>query len=215
MACSKGNNILIHKYLDEEMTLLEQKQLQEHVKSCKECESHLQELKKTVAIVQSASHFKAPTNFTEDVMNQLPKQPKGQKWKHWIRKHPFMITAATFFLVFIMSLSSTFDNNKEIVVKGDGQFIVDETRGVVIIPEGESITGDLLIRNGDIEIAGEVTGDITIINGEHLMASANQVSGEINEINQVIHWLWYETKSFFSEVVGLIDSNDETEPDNS
>ncbi|WP_280771505.1 zf-HC2 domain-containing protein [Salipaludibacillus daqingensis] len=212
MACSKENKILIHKYLDDDITLLEKKQLQNHVMSCKDCEDHLKELKKTVAIIQSTSHFQAPDNFTENVMNQLPKQPKTQKWKHWFRKNPFIITAATFFLVFILSLSATFgDDSKEITVKGDGQFIVDEARGVVIIPEGERITGDLLIRNGDIEIVGEVTGNITVINGEYVMASADQVSGEINEINQAMHWLWYETKSFFSEVVGFIDNSDTDE----
>jgi len=212
MACSKENKVLIHRYLDEEMTILEKKQFQHHLTSCKDCEDDLLELKKTVAIIQSVSHFKAPMNFTENVLNQLPKQPKGQKWKLLIRKHPFMITAAAFFLVFLMSLSSTFgDNNKEIVVQGEGEFIVDEARGVVVIPEGQIITGNLLVHNGDVEIVGEVEGDITVINGEHLMASADQVSGDINEINQVMHWLWYQTKSFFSEVVGFFDTNGENQ----
>ncbi|WP_416148268.1 zf-HC2 domain-containing protein [Salipaludibacillus sp. HK11] len=215
MACSKENKALIHKYLDDEMTLLEKKQFQQHIISCDDCERQLRELKKTVAIIQSASNYKAPVNFTENVMSQLPKQPKAQKWKHWIRRHPFLITAATFFLVFIVSLSAALGNDgQEIVVKGDGQFIIDKERGVVVIPEGESVTGDLLVRNGDIEIVGEVAGNITVINGEHLMASADQVSGEINEINQVMHWLWYQTKSFFSEVVGFIDSDKEEKENN-
>ncbi|PYZ91908.1 anti-sigma factor [Salipaludibacillus keqinensis] len=215
MACSKENIVLIHKYLDNEMTLLEIKQFQQHINKCSDCEKHLQELRKTEAITQSASHVKAPSNFTENVMGKLPKQPASQKWKHRLRKHPFMITAATFFLVFIISLSSAFGGDgNDIVVKGDGHFIVDEQRGVVVIPEGEHISGDLIVRNGDIEIAGEVTGSITVINGEHLMASADQVSGEIEEINQVMDWLWYETKAFLSEVVAFMSTENEENEEN-
>jgi anti-sigma factor RsiW len=206
MACSKENKVLIHQYLDEDMTLLEKKQFEQHIMTCEACEQDLKELRKTIALVQGASHFEAPANFTENVMKQLPKQSKSHKWKQWMRKHPFILTAATFFLLFVISLSATFsDGSKDIVVQGDGGFIVDRERGVVIIPEGENIEGDLIIRNGDIEIEGEVTGNITIINGEHLLASADQVTGEIKEINQVMEWLWYQTKSFFSEVVSFVE----------
>lgn len=212
MACSKENQASIHKYLDEEMTLLEKKQLEQHILKCETCYSHLRELRKTVAIIQSTSHIEAPSGLSDNVMKQLPKQPKPKQWKNWMRKHPFMIAAATFFLVFVVSLSSAFGgDSKEIVVQGDGQFIVDEERNVVVIPEGESISGDLLVRNGNIEIIGEVTGDITIINGEHLMASTDQVAGDIQEINQMMHWLWYETKSFFSEVVNFGGSQNDIE----
>lgn len=214
MACSKEKQTLIHKYLDEEMTLLEQKQFEQHIMSCDECDAHLRELRKTVAIIQSASHFEAPANLTENVMKQLPKQSKSQTWKNWVRKHPFIIAAATFFLVFAISLSASFTDDKEITVQGDGRFIVDEDRGVVVIPEGESVSGNLTVRNGDVEIEGEVTGNITVINGEHLMASADQVSGDIQEINQVMHWLWYETRSFFSDVLGFMNSGNDNNDGN-
>ncbi|UCZ53417.1 zf-HC2 domain-containing protein [Bacillus shivajii] len=210
MACKKDKLELIHKYLDEEMTLLEKKQFENHIVNCSECERDMREMRKTIAIIQSASHIEAPSNFTEGVMNQLPKQSKSDKWKTWIRKHPMIMTAAVFFLVFIVSLSSIWqDGSKEISVTGDGHFIVDEDRGVVVIPEGETITGNIVIRNGDIEINGAVLGDITIINGERYMASAGQVAGEIKEINQIFDWLWYQTKSFFSEVVSFIGGEDE------
>ncbi|UJW56178.1 anti-sigma factor [Bacillus sp. A116_S68] len=215
MACSKENKVLIHQYLDEDMTLLEKKQFEQHIMTCEDCEQDLKELRKTIALVQSGSHFEAPANFTENVMKQLPKQSKTYKWKHWVRKHPFILAAATFFLLFVISLSATFsDDNKEIVVQGDGGFIVDQERGVVIIPEGENIEGDLIIRNGDIEIEGEVTGNITIINGEHLLASADQVTGEIKEINQAMEWLWYQTKSFFSEVVSFVEKETHNDSQN-
>ncbi|WP_096186316.1 anti-sigma factor family protein [Evansella halocellulosilytica] len=212
MACKKEKQEQIHKYLDEEMTLLEKKQFESHIVKCKECEKSLRELRKTVAIIQSASHIEAPTGFTANVMNQLPKQSKSDKWKTWMRRHPIVLTAAVFFLVFVVSISSIWnDGPKEISVQGDGHFIVDEDRGVVIIPEGETINGNLVVRNGDIEINGRVQGDITVINGERYMASAGQVAGDIQEINRMFDWMWFQTKSFFSEVIGFVNGDGDEE----
>ncbi|MBU9720175.1 MULTISPECIES: zf-HC2 domain-containing protein [Bacillaceae] len=216
MACENEYSHLIHKYLDEEMTLLEKKKLENHLLHCADCSGHLRELRKTVAIVQSASHMEAPKDFTANVMKQLPKETRTNQWKTWTRRHPYLITAAVFFLVFIMSVSSIWTGGqKEIIVQGDGHFVVDEERGVVIIPEGEVISGDITVRNGDIEIAGEVNGSITVINGEliysdltngeNYLASTGHVAGEINEINQVFGWLWFHIKSFFSDVINVFN----------
>ena len=209
MACNKENSQLIHQYLDEDISLLEKKQFENHLIKCEECEGHLREMRKTVAIVQSASHIKAPDNFTSQMMSQLPKNKKRNKWKTWLRRHPFILTAAVFFLLFVMSVSSIWnEGEKEIIVKGDGQFIVDEQRGVVVIPAGEKITGDLIVRNGSVEVEGEVLGSITIINGEQYLASAGYVSGEIEEINRMMDWLWYQTKGFFADVSSFMNSED-------
>lgn len=208
MACNKQKAELLHNYLDESLTLLEKKELENHLFHCDTCEKHLNELRKTVALIQSASHIKAPANFTENVMKQLPKQRKTIKWKTWLRKHPFLLTAAVFTFVFILSLSSIWSEGKrDIVVKGDGHFIVDEERGLVVIPEGKKVSGDLIVRNGNIEVAGEVEGNIIVINGEQYLASAGQVTGEIQEINEFFSWLWYQVKSFFSDVNSFLKFN--------
>lgn len=205
MACNQEKAKLLHNYFDDHLTLLEKKEFENHLLQCDKCEAHLNDLWKTIAIVQSASHIEAPTNFTENVMKQLPKQKNTKRWKTWMRQHPFLLTAAVFTFVFILSLSSIWTEGKNgIVVSGDGHFIVDEERGVVIIPEGEKIKGDLLIRNGNIEIAGEVEGNITVINGEQLLASAGQVTGDIQEINQVFTWIWYQIKTSISDVSRFI-----------
>lgn len=209
MACSREKQKLVNQYIDEELTLKEAKLFEEHVSNCSSCAKQVKELKRTVAIIQSASHFEAPQSLTESVMNRLPKQPKAKKWQHWMRKHPMVITAATFFLVFLFSLSAAVGGEEEIVVQGEGHFIINETERMVIIPEGSSIAGDLLIRNGDIEINGEVEGDVTVINGEHLQASTAQISGDVEEINASFEWLWYETKSFVSKVIPWNDEKEE------
>lgn len=211
MACSREKQTLINQYMDEEMTLLEAKQFEEHVNSCAACKEHVKELKKTIAIVQSTSHFEAPAGLTAGVMDRLPKQPKTKKWQMWMRRNPMIITAATFFFVFLLSLSAAFGGEDEIVVKGEGHFIINESERTVIVPEGSSISGDLLIRNGDVEVNGEVAGDVTVINGQHLQASTAQISGDIEEINEAFEWIWYELKDFFTDVVPIGNGENETE----
>ncbi|RNA66248.1 anti-sigma factor family protein [Alteribacter keqinensis] len=207
MACEKTKIEDLHKYLDEEMTLLEKKQLEQHLMKCGDCDKHLRELRKTIAIVQSSSHIEAPGDFTANVMKKLPEQKKSRKYKTWLRKHPFVLAAAVFMLLFVTSVSSLWSGGgSQITVQGQGNFHIDEERSVVIVPAGETIEGDLLIRNGDVEIEGEVLGNVTVINGEQYLASAGYIAGETNEINQIMSWLWYETKSFFSEVVRIFDS---------
>ncbi|QKS69825.1 anti-sigma factor [Paenalkalicoccus suaedae] len=206
MACSKETITLIHRYLDEELTSTEAKALEAHVASCPSCSEHLKELQRTVAIVQSSSHFKAPENLTANVMKQLPKQAQRKKWQHFLKRHPFALTAATFFLVFLLSLSSAIGgDSRDIVVQGDGQFIVNEAEGTVIVPEGERIEGNVVVRNGNIEVHGEVVGDITVINGRSMQASTQQITGEIEEINEIMERIWFETKGFFRDVLTFGD----------
>ncbi|MFC4737972.1 zf-HC2 domain-containing protein [Bacillus daqingensis] len=211
MACTRDKQQVINQYLDEEMTLLESKQFEEHLHSCPDCEKHVRELKKTTAIIQSASHFEAPKDFTAGVMDRLPKQSKTKRWQQWIRRHPIVLTAAVFFLVFVTSLSAGFGAEEEIVVRGDGHFIINESERTVIIPEGSAIQGDLFIRNGDVEVNGEVSGDITVVNGRHLQASSAQISGDIEEINQTFEWLWFEMKTLWNDAVPFLTPASEEE----
>lgn len=64
----------------------------------------------------------------------------------------------------------------------------------VIVPEGEVVEGDLVVKNGDLRIEGQVDGNVTIINGDKYMASAGNVTGDIDEIDEVFEWIWYKMK---------------------
>ncbi|CAM4004348.1 zf-HC2 domain-containing protein [Alkalicoccus chagannorensis] len=201
MACTQEKRELLDAYLDEELTLLEAKQLEAHIYECESCEQHLQELKRSVAIIQSASHFEAPRHFTEGVMNRLPEQPARTKWKHRIRRNPLIVAAAAFLLVFVMSMAGGMGDGQEMVVEGEGQFLLDREQNLVIIPEGSTVDGDLTIRNGDIEINGEVTGTVTVVNGQHLQASASGAAGEIEEINDALEQIWFQVRSFTADLI--------------
>ncbi|MCK0473767.1 anti-sigma factor [Halalkalibacter sp. APA_J-10(15)] len=203
MTCEKQYDKLIQAYLDEEITSEERKQLNEHLAECEECRRRVQELKKTIAFVQSSSHIAAPSNFTSAVMNQLPERKQTSKWKQWTRRHPVIVAAAVFFLLMAMSLSTMWNDENELVVRGSSQLSINQENGVVIVPEGEVIEGDLTIQNGKLQIDGEIQGNVLLINSETYYASAGHVSGDIHEVDQALEWIWYHTKKFFKDVIAI------------
>lgn len=206
MNCEKEILSLIHKYLDEEATDEEIQVLNDHLKECEDCRIHLNQLKKSIAFIQSTSHIEAPANFTSLVMSQLPEQKKSVNWKRWIKNHPILVAASIFIIFMATSMFSMWiDGADELSVSGQANLIIDKERNVVVVPVGEVVEGDLLIKNGSIQVDGQVNGNVTIINGQKYMASAGQVAGSIEEINQGLDWVWYNIKSFFLEVVNIFD----------
>ncbi|QOY37577.1 anti-sigma factor family protein [Anaerobacillus isosaccharinicus] len=209
MNCDKEVFSLIHKYLDEEITDLERRQLNNHLVECENCRAHMSQLKKSIAIVQSTSHIEAPPNFTNLVISQLPQQKSSVNWKRWMKNHPVLIAASIFFLFMATSMFSIWmDTGKELSVSGQANLIIDKERNVVVVPKGEVVQGDLLIKNGSIQVDGQVNGNITVINGQKYTASAGQVVGNIEEIDKGLQWVWYSIKSFFFEVVNIFDERE-------
>ena len=68
-----------------------------------------------------------------------------------------------------------------------------------------SVKGDVIVRNGKLEIEGEVQGDVTVINGEKYLASAGHVTGQIEEVNEVFDWIWYHMKKTAKDVIQIFD----------
>lgn len=75
----------------------------------------------------------------------------------------------------------------------------------VTVPEGETVKGDVTVKNGKLIIKGKIDGDVTVVNGEKYMASAGQVTGQIEEINQLFDWTWYKMKSAGKSVVNALN----------
>ncbi|WP_368505938.1 anti-sigma factor [Alkalihalophilus sp. As8PL] len=212
MKCEKSYEHLIHKYLDGDTSSEERKRLEAHLNECPHCLEHVRELKKAIAFVQSASHIEAPANFTNQVMTNLPQKKNTSKtkskWKRWMKKHPILVAAAVFLLLMSTSVSTLWQNNEQVTFSGSGNVQIDQSSGRVVVPEGEVVEGDLVVRNGELVVEGEVRGNILLVNSEPYFASAGHVSGEIEEVNQVLDWIWYHTKNFFSEVITVLDSDD-------
>jgi anti-sigma factor RsiW len=205
MKCDQKYIEYMHDYLDEDLTFEHEKELREHLSQCSECQQHFHELKKAIALVQSTSHIQAPFDFTVKVMQKLPQEKKVVQVKRWLRVHPLFTAAAVFFVLMYGSLLTMWSEDQELAVSKQPNLRIEGN--TVIVPEGTTIQGDLVVKNGDLKITGEVRGNVTIINGERYLASAGSVTGEINEIDQMFEWIWYHIKKGVKESLSLFDSS--------
>lgn len=198
----------MQEYLDDEISAEHEKELRGHLQHCMECQNYFHEIKRAIALVQSTSHIQAPLNFTENVMAKLPKEKRKVRAHRWLRQHPVIAAAVVFILLMTGSIFSTWNEDNQFSVSKHSNLVVQND--TVIVPKGETVKGDIIVRNGKIKIEGKVDGDVTVINGENYMASAGNVTGDIKEINELFEWLWYYIKKTSIDVINVFDS-DKTE----
>jgi anti-sigma factor RsiW len=192
---------LMHLYLDGDASEEEAQQLREHLKICPDCNQHYRELKQTESLLSGAAYeLSAPAGFTASVMANLPKEKKRAGYMRWFRAHPVITAAAVFFLFMFTSVLSAWNSDSSVSVSKQEGLIVEND--LVIVPEGVTVKGDLVVENGDLNIRGQVDGDVTIINGDLVedpgakvnMASVDNISGEYQEIDRIFGWAWYRLK---------------------
>nr|WP_110926525.1 anti-sigma factor [Bacillus massiliglaciei] len=189
----------MHDYLDDDISEEHRMLLKDHLLGCEGCREYFHEMKKAVALVQSTSHVKAPEGFTANVLAKLPKENKKAGARRWFKNHPLMTAAAVFLLLMTGSVFSTYNQEDHFSVSKQPNLVVEgET---VIVPEHETVKGDVVVRNGDIRIEGKVEGDVTVINGHEYTASAGSVTGNIKEIDQAFEWMWFKIKNTAQSVV--------------
>ncbi|WP_163538735.1 zf-HC2 domain-containing protein [Gracilibacillus sp. YIM 98692] len=200
MSCDKEIVEMMHQYLDGDLDKSEEKKLRAHLQSCQACQHHFHELKRTVALVTANVDLQPSPDFTKKVMSQLPTEKKRNSVIRWMRVHPMITAAAIFFILMMSGVFSAWNQDqlsyptgKNLIVKND----------IVIVPEGVTINEDIEIQNGNVKIEGKVNGDVIVINGEHLTASAGAVSGDIKQIDQIFSWLWYRLKELGQSVFDL------------
>ncbi len=193
MKCSDEIIEYMHEYLDHEISRDHEQVLRRHLQECKDCQFHFHELKKAVLFIKDTTNLSAPSGFTENVMSKLPKEKRKVGLKRWTRNHPLFVSASLFLILMGGTVFSTWKEDYQFSFSKQPELIVEN--GTVIVPEGETVKGDVFVRNGDIQIDGKVEGNVTVINGEQYMASAGQVSGDIEEVDRVFEWLWYKIKT--------------------
>ena len=198
---------LMHEYLDGDITKEDETKLGKHLEGCKACQQHFHELKNTITLIKSTVETKeVPPKFTENVMKNLPTEKKRVKYMRWFRAHPVLTAAAIFFIFLFSGILSTWHQDTRLVVSKQEDLIIKGD--TVIVPEGVTVEGDLVVKNGNLKIDGTVDGKVTLIkgkliqedsnealDGENLMASAGEVNGEFESVNKVFEWIWYSFKS--------------------
>lgn len=196
----------MHEYFDEEISPDNEKKLTDHLNSCSECFAYFQQLKKAVTFIQGSSQIQAPVNFAANVMAKLPPVRRKVGFQSWMKLHPLMTAASVFLVLMTGSLVSSWQNDHKFSVTNQSNLVVQNHK--VIVPEGKVVKGDVIVRNGELRIEGEVQGDVTVINGDHYLASAGHVTGEIEEVNKVFDWLWYQMKRTYNKVISVFNTND-------
>ncbi|SOC24685.1 anti-sigma factor RsiW [Ureibacillus xyleni] len=191
----------MHEYLDGDISRDHEQQLKKHLQACSDCQQHMHQLSDTIAFVKSAAHITAPPNFEEQVMKRLPKAKQRLGVQKWLRRHPIIVAAAVFLFFMSATLLSNYPNDEFSVTKQPNLVVDGQT---VIVPEGEVVKGDIVVKNGDIVIEGEVDGNVTVINGQY-MASTAVVTGQIEEIDETFEWLWYEMKEMANDFMSLFE----------
>lgn len=208
MKCNAETVGLMHKYLDGDITTEEEQKLKYHLEDCEACQGHFRELKRTITLIQSAERFEAPVNFTANVMKNLPTEKKRVKYSRWFKMHPMLTAAAIFFILMFTGVFFAWDQDNQLVVSKQENLIIEGD--TVIVPEGEVVEGDLLVKNGNLIIHGTVDGNVTLVNGElidddpldnsGLMASVGEINGEFESVDQAFDWIWYKLKDFAKKV---------------
>lgn len=192
----------MHEYLDGDISREHEQELKHHLQACQDCQQHMHELSDTIAFIKSAAHITAPPSFEDKVIKRLPKRKNSVGIKRWFRQHPVLVAAAVFCLFMSATLLGSFPNDDQFSVTKQPNLVVDGQ--TVIVPEGEVVKGDIVVKNGDILIEGEVDGNVTVINGNY-MASTAVVTGQVKEIDEAFGWLWYKIKKGFNDFTNMFE----------
>jgi anti-sigma factor RsiW len=203
-ACPENVIYLMDEYLDGDISPSDERQLREHLESCMDCRKLYQELSKTIAFVQSASHMQAPSDFVQKTMGRLPKEKQRAGVQRWFRRHPMLAAAALFCVLMSAALFTNFNDDQQFSFTKQPNLVVEGQ--TVVVPAGQTVVGDLTVRNGDLRVEGELQGDVTIVNGQY-MASSGVITGEIEEIDKAFEWLWHGIKNGFKDAAAIFDGD--------
>ncbi|MBM4765407.1 anti-sigma factor [Bacillus sp. B15-48] len=206
MSCPEKYVAYMHDFLDGDITTEHEQELRDHLQNCSSCERHFKELDKTIAFVQGTSHIKAPDHFTANIMASLPKEKRKVEVQRWLKNHPLLSAVSLFLILMSASIISGWNQEQEFSYSKQPNLIVEND--TVIVPEGEVVRGDIVVRNGKVQIEGEVQGDVTVINGEKYLAAAGKVTGEISEVNEIFEWIWYHMKEFSKNTMNIFKAED-------
>lgn len=207
MDCKTEAIKLMHDFLDEDITPDQEVQLRKHLEACKGCQNHFRELNRTVSLIKSVEQTSAPSDFTQKVMQKLPSEKRHVKYIRWFKMHPVLTAAALFFIFMLGGIFSVWNQDGKLTVSKQEDLIIEGD--TVIVPEGITVDGDLVVKNGNLKIEGTVDGNVTLINGklvddemdrEELMASVGEVNGEFKVVDQVFEWIWFNIKHVFKSI---------------
>lgn len=197
--CSEKIVHCMHAYLDGDISHDDEQLLKQHLEHCESCRELMADLTDAVEFIGQAELIEAPEGFVNNVMQQLPKAKPKASVHRWLRRHPFLAAVAMFFILMSASVFSSYGNDQQFSVTQQPNLVVEGD--TVVVPEGEVVKGDIVVKNGDLRIEGEVDGNVTVIGGSKYMASTAVITGTSEEIDRAFDWLWYKMKETVKTVL--------------
>jgi anti-sigma factor RsiW len=191
---------LIHDYLDGDLLGPEARKLMEHLIECAICNTLFKELERTDAMVRSLPPTSVSGDLTERIMGSLPSVKKRNSWMVWIRKHPAVSVAVVFFAVMFGSFLSIWNQDTELMVKGTDLQNVVIQGDTVIVPEGHTVNGNLVVQRGKLQVKGDVKGNLVVIDGSLNLASTAHISGHVTQVDKALSWAWYKINEFVNKL---------------
>ncbi|PKR77555.1 hypothetical protein CEY16_06340 [Halalkalibacillus sediminis] len=213
MACTNEQHSRIHRYFDREMTHSEEIELKHHLMECEECQRDFQELKKVHDDLSAMESIEAPDDLKSNIMQQLPEQTKVKRYSKSLKEHPFITAAAVFLLMMFATCIVQYQADQQISLsKHENVKIEGDT---VIVPEGEVIEGDFVVKNANVVLKGRVNGNLTLVNStlideeshhfEGTFSSVNHhVTGDVIEVNEFFGWVNHRVQSNVKDLITLV-----------
>ncbi|MBP1996821.1 zf-HC2 domain-containing protein [Paenibacillus eucommiae] len=190
---------LMHDYLDGDLSQPEALKLKEHFVQCTNCRTLFKELERTDAMVRSLPPTSVPDDLTERIMGGLPVVKKRNSWLQWVRKHPAASVAVVFLALMFGSFMAMWNQDGELMVKGTDLQDVIIQGDTVIVPEGHTVNGNLVVKSGKLQVNGDVTGNLIVIDGSLNLASTAHIYGQITKVDEVMGWFWYKINTFLEQ----------------
>jgi anti-sigma factor RsiW len=197
MQCSEALP-LMHEYLDGDLEGAEAAQLKKHLLACPSCNRLFKQMEQTEASVRLLPKTSVPPGLTARIMSRLPEEKKRSGWFTWVKAHPALSVASVFVLVMVTSFLSLWNEDKDMVVKGASLDQVVIQGDTVIVPQGHTVQGDLMVKRGKIQVDGTIEGDVTVIDGSYNLASTAYISGHVTMVDETLEWIWYKMNEFVS-----------------
>lgn len=189
---------LMHEYLDGELEGPDVTELKQHLVSCPSCSRLFRQMEQTEASIKLLSKAVVPAGLTSRIMSQIPMEKKRKGWLYWFKTHPALSVASVFILVMVTSFLSLWNEDKDMVVKGASLDQVVIQGNTVIVPQGHTVQGDLVVKRGKVQVDGNVEGDVTVVDGSYNLASTAYISGHITIVDETLERVWYKMNELFS-----------------
>lgn len=122
-----------------------------------------------------------------------PRRKTHSKQMTWFRKHPGLVAALLFFSLMSSATLGLWNGSTETMTYTKVPGIV-VTANEVVVPKDVIVERDITVQGGDLRIEGTVNGNATAVHGRAYLASAGEVTGELEQIDRIFEWIWYSIK---------------------